>query len=151
MGCLLFFAVFISNVDWGTRIECLLSLIGILDGIPLALYLIYFWVKYSEYKLAQTDYDEYKRRVEARIDAQVKAMMEKEAQIEQERQAAIASQHATEPWAKRYSTSPCPYCGHYKVRSAKWEDKSLSVAFWGIASSKIGTNYKCEHCNRMWE
>ena len=71
--------------------------------------------------------------------------------IERERVAAIASQNATEPWAVRYCTSPCPYCGHYKVRYAKWEDKSLSVAFWGIASSKLGTNYKCEHCKQMWE
>lgn len=70
--------------------------------------------------------------------------------IERERIAAINSHNATEPWAVKYSTSPCPYCGHYKVRYAKWEDKSMSIAFWGIASSKIGTNYKCEHCNRMW-
>jgi predicted RNA-binding Zn-ribbon protein involved in translation (DUF1610 family) len=68
-----------------------------------------------------------------------------------EYEAAVKSQQATEPWAKRYSTSPCPYCGHYKVRNAKWEDKSLSIAFWGVASSTIGKNYKCEHCNRMWE
>lgn len=70
--------------------------------------------------------------------------------IERERIAAIDSQNATEPWAVRYSTSPCPHCGHYKVRNAKWEDKSLSVAFWGIASSKIDNNFKCEHCKRMW-
>ena len=72
-------------------------------------------------------------------------------QIEIERKNAIASQNQTEPWAKKYMTSPCPYCGHYKVRWAKWEDKQMSVAFWGGASSKIGTNYKCEHCQRMWE
>lgn len=71
--------------------------------------------------------------------------------IERERLAAIASQRSSEPWAIRYSTSPCPYCGHYKVRYAKWEDKSMSVAFWGIASQKLGANFKCEHCTRMWE
>lgn len=70
--------------------------------------------------------------------------------IEIERQQAIASQNDSTPWAVRYATSPCPHCGHYKVRNAKWEDKSLSVAFWGIASSKIGKDYKCEHCGEMW-
>lgn len=72
-------------------------------------------------------------------------------QLSSELNAAIKSQQSTEPWAVRYMTSPCPYCGHYKVRCAKWEDKRNSVAFWGIHSSKIGTNYKCERCGRMWE
>lgn len=72
-------------------------------------------------------------------------------QIEIERQNAIASQQKKEPWAIRYMIFPCPYCGHYKVRYAKWEDKQFSVAFWGVASDKLGKNYKCEHCQRMWE
>ena len=72
-------------------------------------------------------------------------------QIETERQNAIASQQQGEPWAIRFMTSPCPFCGHYKVRCAKWEDKRLSVAFWGVASDDLGKNYKCEHCQRMWE
>lgn len=71
-------------------------------------------------------------------------------QIEQERIAAIASQQPGEPWKVRYATSPCPHCGHYKVRNANWEDKRYSVAFWGAASSKIGKQFKCEHCGEMW-
>ena len=70
--------------------------------------------------------------------------------IAKEYQEAIASQQAVEPWAIRYATEPCPHCGHYKVRCAKWEDKRLSVAFWGIASNKIDKNFKCEECNEMW-
>ena len=80
-----------------------------------------------------------------------RARAQEQLQIQKEYEEAVASQKNSAPWAIRYSTSPCPYCGHYKVRSAKWEDKSLSVAFWGIASAKLGTNYKCEHCNHMWE
>lgn len=71
-------------------------------------------------------------------------------EIEREYDEAVASQNATEPWAIRYSTESCPYCGHFKVRNAKWEDKQMSVAFWGVASSAIGKQYKCEHCNMMW-
>lgn len=70
--------------------------------------------------------------------------------IEQEYQQAIASQNNDTPWAVRYAIDPCPHCGHYKVRNAKWEDKQLSVAFWGAASGKIGANFKCEHCDEMW-
>ena len=55
------------------------------------------------------------------------------------------------PWETKYYNYPCPYCGLYKVRPAKWEDKRLSIAFWGaLASSKTGARYKCEACNRMW-
>ena len=71
-------------------------------------------------------------------------------QIERERLAAIESQKEGEPWRIIYATYPCPHCGHYKVRSAKWEDKRASVAFWGSASNAIGKQYKCEHCGEMW-
>lgn len=118
---------------------------------PLLFYSVYFLTKYSEYKLATNNYPEYVRRKLEKLERQLKQAEAKQALIDAEYQAAVDSQKSTEPWAVRYSTSPCPYCGHYKVRNAKWEDKSLSVAFWGIASSKIGTNYKCEYCNRMWE
>lgn len=118
---------------------------------PLLYYCVYFLLKYNKYKLATNNYPEYVRRELAKLEKQLKQAEAKQALIEAEYQAAVDSQKLTEPWAVRYSTSPCPYCGHYKVRNAKWEDKSLSVAFWGVASSKIGTNYKCEYCNRMWE
>lgn len=71
-------------------------------------------------------------------------------QIKKEYNEAVLSQQASEPWTIRYSTSPCPHCGHYKVRYAKWEDKRAHVLFWGATSEKIGTNYKCENCRRMW-
>ena len=71
-------------------------------------------------------------------------------QIGKEYEEAVESQKAGTPWAKRYSTHPCPHCGHYKVREATWDDKRYSVAFWGAASSKIGTRYKCDHCGNMW-
>lgn len=71
-------------------------------------------------------------------------------QILVEREEAIESHQASEPWAVRYATEPCPHCGHYKVRNAKWEDKRLSVSFWGAYSTKIGKCYKCEHCGEMW-
>ncbi len=71
-------------------------------------------------------------------------------QIGKEYEEAVESQKSGAPWAKRYSTHPCPHCGHYKVREATWDDKRYSVAFWGAASSKIGTRYKCDHCGNMW-
>lgn len=70
--------------------------------------------------------------------------------IDMEYQQALASQNLTEPWATHYESSSCPYCGHYKVRIAKWEDKRTSIAFWGIASDKIGKQYICDNCKKTW-
>lgn len=53
--------------------------------------------------------------------------------------------------ATRYLDNPCPYCGSYQVRRARWEDKQLSAAFWGFFSQKLHSNYKCEKCGKMWE
>lgn len=70
--------------------------------------------------------------------------------IKQEYLEAVESQQAGEPWRIRYATYPCPRCGHYKVRSANWEDKKLSFAFWGAMSDAIAKSYKCENCKHMW-
>ncbi len=50
-----------------------------------------------------------------------------------------------------YLDSPCPYCGAYRVRYAKWEDKQMSVAFWGFFSHKLHSKYKCDKCKQMWD
>lgn len=147
----LFFIIFIANVDWATRWESFLKITLKLEGIPLAIYLFFYLRKWSDYHLAQKNFAEYERKKIAEHDAMVRAQQAKQAQLDREYKEAVASKNSTTPWAVRYSTTPCPYCGHYKVRYAKWEDKRMSVAFWGAASSKIGTNYKCEHCGQMWE
>lgn len=90
-----------------------------------------------------------KQHEQAQKQAQINAELHRKA-LENERQQAINSQKYGAHWDTKYFTDPCPYCGHYKVRFAKWEDKRMSIAFWGAASSKIGTKYKCEHCSRMW-
>lgn len=55
------------------------------------------------------------------------------------------------PWDTQYYDHPCPYCGKYKVRAAKWEDKQFSTAFWGAFSRKLHCHYKCDNCKEMWE
>ena len=55
------------------------------------------------------------------------------------------------PWDKNYYDNACPYCGKETVRRAKWDDKKLSAAFWGIWSNKLHANYKCDSCGKMWQ
>lgn len=139
-------------------IDSFITLIVIFDVLPLAVYLFFFIPKCMDYHLAKTNFPKYvkeqeelqRRKAEYNRQQQIENER-KQKIIEQERQFAIASQQNDSPWAIKYCTYPCPHCGHYKVRYAKWEDKKASVAFWGIHSSKLGTNYKCEHCGEMWE
>lgn len=117
---------------------------------PVLFYLIYYLTQLYYYNLAQTDYPRYaakRKAIQAKHQGQPVKL---QSELEEEFMAAVESQSRTEPWAVKYSTSPCPYCGHYKVRNAKWEDKQLSVAFWGVASDKIGKHYKCDYCKKMW-
>lgn len=55
------------------------------------------------------------------------------------------------PWGVHYYDHLCPYCGKRAVRDADWDDKKVSVAFWGAASDKIATRYKCDACKRMFK
>ncbi len=63
---------------------------------------------------------------------------------------AEASQRNSSPWGVKYYTSPCPYCGHYKVRNMNWDDKRMSVAFWGAYAPKVGKHYTCDNCKQYW-
>lgn len=76
-------------------------------------------------------------------------MHEKELRINQH----LASKGLTNkaPWETQYYNYPCPYCGKFKVRNAKWEDKGFSAAFWGAFSYKLHCRYKCDACKQMWE
>ena len=140
------------------KIEGYVKLLAVFAVIPLAIYLFFFIPQCRKYILAKTNYEKHEKEEEERLKRQYYQRLKDQAaekarqeQIEKERQIAIASQSSTSPWAVKYCTHPCPHCGHYKVRYAKWEDKKASVAFWGIHSSKLGTNFKCEHCGEMWE
>lgn len=111
-------------------------------------YLIY--KRYERYKLKINNPEEYKALIKKERAEEQQRQVIHELMLEKERQDAIESQNGGPAWRIRYMTDPCPYCGHYKVRYAKWEDKRMSVAFWGMASSKISKDFKCENCKKMW-
>ncbi len=133
------FGAFIADTSQGT-LYCIFLYVGINAALALCAFL---WHLFANSKTGQEiQRKEYLAGEESR--------KRENTIIAQEYKEAVASNESGSPWQIRYATYPCPYCGHYKVRSAKWEDKRMSVAFWGAASSKIGTNFKCENCNMMW-
>ncbi len=44
----------------------------------------------------------------------------------------------------------CPKCGSLNVYQMNFDDKRQSIAFWGVASSKIGKIYHCDNCGNEW-
>ncbi|MCI6647233.1 MAG: hypothetical protein MSH16_06265 [Oscillospiraceae bacterium] len=139
----------------GLGLTCFSSgaMIGIVAGLFLMLY--GGWIMFSNGTKtgakAKCSLDKSMEKQEQELAAFRKEMEEKEKQeIEAERIAAFRSQKDTTPWAVRYMTSSCPYCGHYKVRFETWDDKKMDVSFWGIASTELGKSYICDHCKKTW-
>lgn len=48
------------------------------------------------------------------------------------------------------ATPRCPTCGSTDIKKLDSLDRTVSTAVWGIASGKIGKQFKCKHCGYMW-
>lgn len=129
-----------------TFFTCVLLFGGIIVGGIGGLRYFY---EMSEYNQKKEDPVAYQRKQEAEQKERIERAMEQQRILQAEKEAAERSQLSGAPW-ERYYTYPCPYCGHYKVRPANWDDKKMSVAFWGPHAPKAGKRYKCDHCKQMW-
>lgn len=56
----------------------------------------------------------------------------------------------TPPTPSPTSQIKCPVCGSNNVERITTMDRSISVAMVGMASGKIGKQYKCKKCKHMW-
>ena len=45
---------------------------------------------------------------------------------------------------------PCPICGSKNTVRITTVDRAISVSAVGLASGKIGKQYKCKDCKHMW-
>ena len=104
-------------------------------GIAILCYVIYIFMKQRErYNLAKTDFAKYQRIVVKEQDEY------------------IASQKAqAEATQIRQLTAPkCPLCGSINIERISTTSRVISVAAVGLASGKIGKQYKCKNCKHMW-
>lgn len=44
----------------------------------------------------------------------------------------------------------CPQCNSTNIQKISTTDRAVSVAMVGVASGKIGKQYKCKDCKHMW-
>ncbi|WP_310603557.1 zinc ribbon domain-containing protein [Anaerosporobacter sp.] len=101
-------------------------------GIGLICYGIYLFVKRLErYNLSKTNLEEYQRQV-----------------IKERAEAAEAARRSVELQARAAANAPkCPMCNSTNIERISTLNRATSVAMTGLASGKIGKQYKCKH---MW-
>lgn len=81
----------------------------------------------KEYELALTDFEQYKREELMRRTIQQVKESEKEA-----------------------AKPRCPLCNSTNVEKISTVNRATSIAMTGLASGKIGKQYKCKNCKHMW-
>ena len=68
------------------------------------------------------------------------------------------NKYGEEEWRRQVSAASmgkgygikCPNCGQLHVNEITSLEKSVSIGVKGLASRKIGKNYKCPNCNYIW-
>lgn len=123
------------SMDHGNGDPVVAGVLFLIIGIGVLCFVIWLYVKQKErYNLAQTDFEEYQRTV---IREKDEMAARQKAQAEAERY--------------RQMTAPkCPMCGSTNIEKISTTSRAVSVATVGLASGKIGKQYKCKKCKHMW-
>lgn len=79
------------------------------------------------YELSQKDPDAYRKRI---LEAQ-----------------RVVANAEAQKWLNR---PKCPQCGSDNIEKISTTSRAISVATVGLASNKIGKQYKCKKCKHMW-
>lgn len=77
----------------------------------------------EKYNLAKSDFEKYQKEVVKRQEQR-------------------AREEALKP--------KCPQCNSTNIEKISTTDRAVSVAMVGVASGKIGKQYKCKNCKHMW-
>lgn len=98
--------------------------------LPAIIYFSSYSKRVNDYNLAQNDPVAYQKKLKEEAKAAL-------AQAEAER---IRQQNAPK----------CPHCNSTNIEKLSTIDRGISVAAFGLASGKIGKQYKCKNCKHMW-
>ncbi len=145
----LFSVLFAFDDEFGIGTTIFGILIYVL--LPLGIYLSNSYLPAREkYELFLKDPKAYCRLINKEEKEAAESRAKHQSELNGELEYAKYTQEHKAPW-ERFYTFPCPYCGHYKVRDANWDDKKVSVAVAGpVMSSKLSKKYKCMNCRKMW-
>lgn len=81
----------------------------------------------KDLELAKTDYEAYDKTLDDRNKLEI-----------------LKLQH------DQLTKPKCPICNSTYIEKISTTNKSVSIAAFGLASNKIGKQYKCKNCKHMW-
>lgn len=144
----------------GPWITLLFCKIAQTDNILLLLYIvlgliatpIWLLINYSGHKADVEIYKEELKLYNNNKEEWLKQKEQRKANIAQ-----IYKSRADNEVEQKYAPAPkntnkikCPVCGSDSVERITTVDRGVSVAMVGLASGKIGKQYKCKKCKHMW-
>lgn len=97
---------------------------------PLGIYGSSFLKEKQNYDLAERDIEEYHKKM-------IKESQEEAAMREAKR-------------IRELNAPKCPHCNSSNIERITTMDRGVSIAMVGLASGKIGKQYKCKNCKHMW-
>lgn len=140
---LLFFITYISKA----YIFVVLTALALVAGIGVIVFFVF--IGYSDYESAvslynkqMTNWDEYKDNKKKKIINEYNSMAYNMAMYNQ--------RETPFSYEKNESNLKCPICNSTDVTRVTTMNRAASVAMVGIASGKIGKQYKCNNCNHLW-
>lgn len=98
--------------------------------LPAIIYLPIYFKSVNNYNLANTNPEAYHQK------------------LKDEAKAAHARAEAER--LKQKNAPKCPMCNSTNIERITTMDRSVSIAMVGLASGKIGKQYKCKNCKHMW-
>lgn len=135
-----------------TGIFSVLTALLIVIGIPVAAYITYvdYDIMYNCYKRdydiwleQQNDWDGYIKKKKAAVEKKYRDIASNMAHYGSESVPSYPSQNDN-------NKLKCPVCGSTNVNRISTLDRSVSIATVGLASGKIGKQYKCKNCKHVW-
>lgn len=98
--------------------------------LPAIIYLPIYFKCVDNYNLANTNPEAYHQK------------------LKDEAKAAYARAEAER--IRQKNAPKCPMCNSTNIERITTMDRSVSIAMVGLASGKIGKQYKCKNCKHMW-
>ena len=104
--------------------------LAVFIGLPLVIYLPNYIKRVNDYELAKSDFEEYQKQViKEQDDAAKRAELER---------------------IRQMNAPKCPHCNSTNIERITTVDRAVSIGMTGLASGKIGKQYKCKSCKHMW-
>ncbi|MBQ2998679.1 MAG: hypothetical protein IJM98_11660 [Oscillospiraceae bacterium] len=127
----------------GSVIFVAIFVIDLMFGVPFSLF-----VNYTDYKMFLKLYEKEANDWENSKNNQINNI--RQAYEFRARKEAQETLYPTKKEDTHKFNLKCPICGSHNIERITTFDRSFSIAMVGLASEKIGKQYKCKDCKHTW-